>query len=44
MRFKVEFDTDNMSLDSFTGQYLIYLHRVDPEEAIYEIRYASQAS
>jgi hypothetical protein len=44
MRFKVEFDTDNMSLDSFTGQYLIHLHRVEREEAIYEIRYASRAS
>jgi hypothetical protein len=43
LRFKVEFDTDNMSLDTFTGQYLIYLHAVDREEAIYEIRYASRA-
>jgi len=44
MRFRVEFDVDNMSLGTFTGQYLIYLHPVDREEAIYEIRHTAKGN
>ena len=43
MRFQVEFDVNNMSLGTFTGQYLIYLHPVERDEAIYQIRHSSQA-
>ena len=42
MRFQVEFDVNNMSLGTFTGQYLIYLHPVERDEAIYQIRHSSQ--
>ena len=41
MRFRVEFNTDNMSLGSFRGQYIIHLHPVDGSEAIYQIRETS---
>lgn len=41
MRFRVEFNTDAMSMGSFRGQYLIHLHPVDESEAIYEIRHTS---
>jgi len=39
LRLRVEFDTDKMSLGTFTGQYIINFHPVDNEEAIYEIRH-----
>lgn len=42
MRFQVEFDVNNMSLGTFTGQYLIYLHPVERDEAIYQIRHSSE--
>lgn len=42
MRFQVEFDVNNMSLGTFTGQYLIYLHPVERDEAIYQIRDSSE--
>ena len=42
MRFRVEFDVNNMSLGTFTGQYLIHLHPVERDEAIYEIRHSSE--
>jgi len=41
LRFRVEFNVENMSLGTFTGQYLIYLTPVDREEAAYEIRATS---
>jgi hypothetical protein len=43
MRFRVEFDVAKMSLGTFKGQYIITLHPVDGEEAIYEIRHTSLA-
>ena len=43
MRFRVEFDTARMSIDSFRGQYLIGFHPVDPTEAIYEIRHTDKS-
>ncbi|MEP6389006.1 MAG: DUF2846 domain-containing protein [Halioglobus sp.] len=39
MRLRVEFDTDKMSLGTFTGQYIINFHPVANDEAIYEIRH-----
>ena len=39
LRFGVEFDVDRMSLGTFRGQYIITLHPVDPDEAVYEIRH-----
>ena len=38
MRFKVEYNVDKMSLGSFKSQYIIGLHLVDEEDAVYEIR------
>ena len=38
MRFRVEFNTANMSIGSFSGQYRIHLHPVNENEAIYQIR------
>ncbi|QFU74332.1 DUF2846 domain-containing protein [Halioglobus maricola] len=38
LRLRVEYDTDKMSIGTFRGQYLIFLHAMDPEEAIYQIR------
>lgn len=38
LRFRVEYDTDHMTIGSFKGQYLIHLHPVDESEAVYEIR------
>jgi hypothetical protein len=38
LRFQVEFNVQNMSLGTFTGQYLLYLTPVDREKAAYEIR------
>ena len=43
MRFRVEFNTDSMSMGTFRGQYLIHLHPVDESEALYEIRHTSKA-
>ena len=42
LRFRVEYDTDHMTIGSFRGQYLIHLHPVDESEAVYEIRHLSQ--
>ena len=42
MRFRVEFDTAKMSIDSFKGQYIITLHPVDEVDAVYEIRHTSK--
>lgn len=44
MRFRVEFDTAKMSLDSFKGQYIISFHPVNEGDAVYEIRHTAQAS
>ena len=44
MRFRVEYNTDAMSIGSFRGQYLIHLHPVDESEAVYEIRHTSTES
>ena len=41
LRLGVEYNTDNMSIGSFKGQYRIHLHPVDYQEAVYEIREAS---
>lgn len=41
MRFRVEYNTDNMSIGSFRDNYLIHLHPVDESEAVYEIRHTS---
>ena len=41
MRLRVEFDTDKMTIGSFSGQYLIHLHPVAESEAVYEIRHTS---
>lgn len=41
MRFRVEYNTDAMTIGSFRGQYLIHLHPVDESEAVYEIRHTS---
>jgi len=38
MRFRVEYNTAEMSLGTFRGQYLIHLHPVDEGEAVYQIR------
>ena len=43
MRFRVEFNTDAMTIGSFRGQYLIHLHPVDESEAVYEIRHTNHA-
>lgn len=42
MRYRVEFDVNNMSLGTFSGQYLIHLHPVERDEAIYQIRHSSE--
>ena len=44
MRFRVEFNTDAMSIGTFRGQYQIHLHPVDESEAIYEIRHTNKAA
>lgn len=44
LRYRVEFDTDKMSLGSFNGQYKIYLTPVDEIDAVYEIRHSSKAT
>lgn len=38
LRFRVEFNTDKMSIGTFRGQYLINLHAIAESEAIYQIR------
>lgn len=43
LRLQVEYNTDNMSLGTFKGQYFIHLHPVDHSEAVYQIREASEA-
>jgi hypothetical protein len=43
LRLRVEYNTDNMTVGSFRGQYFIHLHAVDYSEAVYEIRDASKA-
>ncbi len=43
MRLRVEYNTDNMTIGSFKGQYFIHMHPVDYDEAVYEIREASKA-
>ena len=43
LRLRVEYNTDNMSIDTFKGQYFINLHAVDHSEAVYEIREANRA-
>lgn len=44
MRFRVEFNTDAMSIGTFRGQYQIHLHPVDESEAVYEIRHTNNAA
>jgi hypothetical protein len=44
LRLRVEYNTDNMSVGTFKGQYLIHLHALDYNEAVYEIRDASRAA
>lgn len=43
VRLRVEFDTDHMHVGSFRDQYLIHLHLVDAEDAVYQIRDTSSA-
>ena len=38
LRFRVEFNTDKMSIGTFRGQYIINLHAIAESEAIYQIR------
>jgi len=38
LRFRVEFNTDKMSVGTFRGQYIINLHAMAESEAIYQIR------
>ncbi len=44
MRFRVEFNTDSMSIGTFRGQYQIHLHPVDASEAVYEIRHTNASN
>ena len=44
LRLRVEFDTDRMTMGSFKGQYLIFLHQVDQSEAVYEIRHTNRSN
>ena len=44
MRFRVEFNTEKMSLGTFRGQYIIHFHPVDEADAVYEIRHTENAA
>lgn len=42
LRLRVEFDINNMPIGTITPSYLIHMHPVDEEEAVYEIRYTDE--
>ena len=44
LRFRVEFNTDKMSIGTFRGQYIISLHNIAESEAIYQIRETEAAN
>ena len=44
LRYLVEFDVDKMNLGSFKSQYIINLTPVRETDAVYEIRYTSNAA